>query len=78
MRIPSYADSFGSALVHPASSHRSRTGHINISISHSGSKAQHEGDTRNHVLQDPYVSILYYTILYNTILYCTMLSYCIL
>ena len=43
--------------------------HTNIKISHSGSKGQYKGDTRNYILWDPYVStvlcILYtlYTIL---------------
>ena len=42
--------------------------HINIRILHSGSKAQENGDSRNHCLQDPYYSnvLLYHTILYQT------------
>ena len=45
---------------------RSPKDHINVAISHSGSKAHYMGDTRNHVLKEPYVSVLYYTIVYYT------------
>ena len=33
--------------------------HINMMISHSGSKAQHKEDTRNHGLEDPYVHVVF-------------------
>ena len=39
---------------------RGPTDHINMRISHSGSKgqeSQEKGDTRNHVLQDPHVYV---------------------
>ena len=39
----------------------------NITILHSGSKAQDKGDSRNHSLQDPHVSTPDYTIIYNAI-----------
>ena len=32
--------------------------HINIIISHSGSRAQYEGGIRNHAWQDPYVYVV--------------------
>ena len=35
-------------------------GHINIRISHSGSKAQYDEDTRNRVLWDLYVCVVFW------------------
>ena len=37
--------------------YRGPADHINIRISHSGSKGQHKGDTRNHGLHDPHVYV---------------------
>ena len=34
--------------------------HINITISHSGSRGQYEGDTRNHGWQDPCVYVVFW------------------
>ena len=44
--------------------------HINTRISHSGSKAQYEGDARNHVLQDPYV----YAVLRPSVQVCCLIA----
>ena len=37
---------------------RGSTGHNNMRISHSGSKAHPKGDTRNHAMKDPYVYVV--------------------
>ena len=46
--------SFGHSRV-ATKGNRAPEARINIRISRSGSKAQKEGDTRNHVLQDAYL-----------------------
>ena len=38
--------------------------HINVRISHSGSKAQNKGDTRIHGLWDPYVHVVVWSAMY--------------
>ena len=37
--------------------------HIDIRISHPGSKAQYKGDTRNHAVQDPSVYVVFGTLM---------------
>ena len=44
----------------PKSIIRGPEDHINIRISHSGSRARYEGHARNHVLWDPHVYVVFW------------------